>query len=49
MLFDDFRNKTEIISAIKEVQLSRPTVTRRIEIMGKDLESKLKSDITECI
>ncbi|XP_072380567.1 protein FAM200C-like [Diabrotica undecimpunctata] len=42
-------NKTDIMSAIKEVQLSRPTVTRRIEIMSKDLESQVKSDIMKCM
>lgn len=31
VVFRDF-NLTEIILAIKEVQLSRPTVTRRVEI-----------------
>ncbi|XP_072380584.1 zinc finger BED domain-containing protein 5-like [Diabrotica undecimpunctata] len=49
VLFQDFKNKTDIMSVIKEVQLSRPTVTRRIEIMGKDLESQVKSDIMKCM
>lgn len=48
VLFDDFKNKTEILSAIKEVQLSRPTVTRRVEIISRDLETKLKNDIADC-
>ncbi|XP_072377744.1 zinc finger BED domain-containing protein 5-like [Diabrotica undecimpunctata] len=49
VLFEDFKNKTDIMSVIKEVQLSRPTVTRCIEIMGKDLESQVKSDIMKCM
>lgn len=47
-LFANFKNKAEILAAIKELQLSRPTVTRRVEIIGKDIEQKLKSDIMEC-
>lgn len=43
-LFGDFKNKTEIMSAIKELQLSRRTVTRRVELMNSDIEQKLKSD-----
>ncbi|XP_072378669.1 general transcription factor II-I repeat domain-containing protein 2-like [Diabrotica undecimpunctata] len=48
-LFQDFKNKADIMSVIKEVQLSRPTVTRRIEIIGKDLESQVKSGIMKCM
>ncbi|XP_072397972.1 protein FAM200C-like [Diabrotica undecimpunctata] len=48
VLFQDFKNKTDM-SAIKEVQLSHPTVTRRIEIIGKDLESQVKSNIMKCM
>ncbi|XP_057659285.1 uncharacterized protein LOC130895759 [Diorhabda carinulata] len=47
-LFGDFKNKTEIMSAIRELQLSRPTVTRRIEVMSQDIADKLKHDIMEC-
>lgn len=47
-LFRNFKNKSEIISAIKDLQLSRPTVTRRIEIMNKDLEMKTMNHIEEC-
>ncbi|XP_024084337.1 uncharacterized protein LOC112127492 [Cimex lectularius] len=47
-LFGDFKNKTEIMSAIRELQLSRPTVTRRIEVMCQDIADKLKHDIMEC-
>lgn len=48
-LFDSFKNKNEIISAIKDVQLSRRTVTRRIEIMNSDLADQLTEDMTNCI
>lgn len=33
-LFNDFKNKNEIISAIKQVPLSRNTVTRRVRQNG---------------
>ncbi|GFV85607.1 uncharacterized protein TNCV_3436101 [Trichonephila clavipes] len=45
-LFDSFKNKPEIISAIKDIQLSRRTLTRRIEIMNSDLADQLTEDIT---
>lgn len=48
-LFDSFKNKNEIISAIKDLQLSRRTVTRRLEIMNCDLADQLTEDITNCI
>lgn len=47
-LFGDFKNKTEIMSAIRELQLSRLTVTRRIEVMSQDIADKLKHDIMKC-
>ncbi|XP_057667227.1 general transcription factor II-I repeat domain-containing protein 2A-like [Diorhabda carinulata] len=47
-LFGDFKNKIEIMSAIRELQLSHPTVTRRIEVMSQDIADKLKHDIMEC-
>lgn len=31
----------QIMSAIKELQLSRPTVTRRVEVMSQDRADKL--------
>jgi hypothetical protein len=36
--FNEFKSKTEICNAIKEVQLSRSTVTRREECMSDDNE-----------
>ncbi|KAL3286507.1 hypothetical protein HHI36_001012 [Cryptolaemus montrouzieri] len=48
ILFGDFKNKTEIISAIRELQLSRPTVTRRIEVISQDMADKLKHGIMKC-
>lgn len=47
-LFANFKNKAEIMSAMKELQLSRQSVTRRVEIIGKDIEQKLKKDIMKC-
>ena len=36
-LFRDFKNKPEILSSIKALQLSRSRVTRRCEVMAEDL------------
>ena len=47
-LFDDFKNKAEIVKAIKEVQLSRKTTTRRCEGMAVDVEEQLRKDIDLC-
>lgn len=48
-LFQSFKNKNEIVSAIKDIQLSRRTVTRRTEMMNSDLVDQLNQDITNCI
>lgn len=45
-LFGNFKNKTEIISAIKDLQLSRQTVTRRIEIINQDLYNQTLKECT---
>lgn len=37
MLFGVFKNKTEIIVAIKEFQSSHPTITRPIDIISNDV------------
>ena len=47
-LFDDFKNKTEIVKAIKEVQLSLNTTTRQCEGMAVDVEEQLWKDIDAC-
>ncbi len=36
-LFGEFKNKTEIVSTLKDMQLSRNTVTRRCEGMAEDV------------
>lgn len=48
VLFGNFKNKTEIISTIKDMQLSWNTVTRRCEGMAEDVETQLKKDIDAC-
>lgn len=48
VLFANFKNKSEIMTAIKDVQLSRQSVTRRLEIMEMDVIQKLKHDINDC-
>lgn len=47
-LFDNFKNKAEIMSAIKSVQLSANTVMRRVEAMSSDVTSQLKTDFDRC-
>ena len=47
-LFWDFKNKPEILSSIKALQLSRSTVTRRCEVMAEDLTQQLRRDFADC-
>jgi len=47
-LFENFKNKNEIMSAIKDLQLSRSTVTRRFEGMEQNLAAELERDICRC-
>lgn len=47
-LFDGFKNKTEIMKAIKDVQMSRNTTTKRCEVMAVDVEEQLRKDIDAC-
>ncbi|GFS83862.1 uncharacterized protein TNCV_2363051 [Trichonephila clavipes] len=47
-LFVDFKNKTEILGAIKMLQLSARTATRRIELIASNLEAKLANDVETC-
>ncbi|GFV86666.1 uncharacterized protein TNCV_4185191 [Trichonephila clavipes] len=47
-LFDDFKNKTEILGAINMLQLSARAATRRIELIASNLEAKLANDVETC-
>nr|XP_022908263.1 general transcription factor II-I repeat domain-containing protein 2A-like [Onthophagus taurus] len=47
-LFCNFKNKNEILNAIKDLQLSRRTVTRRIEDMNENVIQQLEEDIYSC-
>ncbi|XP_023309706.1 general transcription factor II-I repeat domain-containing protein 2-like [Anoplophora glabripennis] len=47
-LFVNFKNKAEIISAIKDIQLSRQTVTRRVETISKNLENQTMNYLKDC-
>jgi ACT domain-containing protein len=44
-LFSEFKNKAQIYNAIKEVQLSRSTVTKRVECKSGDIEQQLRQDV----
>ena len=48
-LFEDFKNKTEILGAIKTLQLSAKTTSRRIELIANNLEAKLAHDMGNCV
>ncbi|GFQ86859.1 uncharacterized protein TNCT_690181 [Trichonephila clavata] len=48
-LFEEFKNKKEIVSAINTLQLSARTVTRRIEVIAENLEAELTNDMENCI
>ncbi|XP_035215021.1 zinc finger BED domain-containing protein 5-like, partial [Stegodyphus dumicola] len=48
-LFEEFKNKKEIVSAINTLQLSARTVTRRIEVIAENLEAELANDMENCI
>ncbi|KAG8226053.1 hypothetical protein J437_LFUL005414 [Ladona fulva] len=47
-LFNDFKNKSEIVAAIQDLQLSRNTVMRRIEVMSGNVKEQLYSYINRC-
>lgn len=49
ILFQEFKNKKEIMLAIKEVQLSRNSVTRRIQAMSVNVREQLKDDLQKCV
>lgn len=48
VLFYDFKNKKDILSSINDISLSRNTVMRRTEAMGKNLEELLNEDLQKC-
>lgn len=45
-LFKDHKNKTEIMSAIADVQLSANTVARRVSLLSSDAMGQLQLDTT---
>ena len=44
-LFQDFKNKLEILSSINDLKLSRSTVTQRCEVMAEDLTQQFRRDM----
>lgn len=48
-LFVNFKNKKEIKKAIQDLQLSRNTVMRRIEMMSKNITELLQKDFDQCV
>ena len=47
-LFGNLKKKDKIMSAIKDLQLLRSTVTRRFEVMEENLAAQLERDIDRC-
>jgi hypothetical protein len=47
-LLNEFKNKTEMCNTNKEVQLSRSTVTRRLECMSDNTEQQMRQDLEIC-
>lgn len=47
-VFEGFKNKTEIMAAIKSIPLAANTIMRRVDSMSSDIESQLKADLQEC-
>lgn len=47
-LFGDFKNKSDIVTAINNMQLTRNTVTRRVDELSSDLQEQLMQDINSC-
>lgn len=48
-LFQNFKNKSEIMTLIKNMSLSRNTVMRRTEGMSRNLEDILHENINKCV
>lgn len=46
---DEYKNKNEIIIAMDAMQLAAETVTRSIEIITTDVETKLKKYLEKCV
>ena len=46
--FKKKKNKLEILSSIKVLQLSRSTVTQHCELIAEDLTQQLQRDIADC-
>ncbi|XP_073996419.1 general transcription factor II-I repeat domain-containing protein 2-like [Rhodnius prolixus] len=49
VLFQNFKNKSEIMASIKNMSLSRNTVMRRTEGISQNLEDILHENINKCI
>ncbi len=47
-LFENFKNKAEIVTAIKSMPLSGNTVTHRIEMIAENVFDQIKADLEKC-
>ena len=44
LIFGDFKNKIDIITTIKELQLSRRAIAKRVKLLGENINNKLMLD-----
>ena len=47
LIFRDFKNKIDIITTMKELQLSRRAIAKRVELLGENINNKLMLDIQD--
>lgn len=47
-LFENFKNKEEIINAIQSMQLSKNAVAKRLEVLANDMHLQLKNYFEAC-
>ena len=47
LIFGDFRNKIDIITTMKELQLSRRAIAKRVELSNENINNKLMLDIQD--
>lgn len=48
-MFESFKHKSEILSSLMDVQLSRNTVVRRRKCLTEEVSEQLDRDIRECM
>lgn len=47
-LFSNMKNKNEILELIRDMPLSRPRVTRKVELMSANIRDQIFEDMEKC-